>query len=60
MSVEQFFFAVIVLIFFQSPISSFIFLGLMGMTNGFANVLGSATWAELYGVKYIGGPPERP
>ena len=27
----------------------------MGMTNGFANVLGSATWAELYGVKYIGG-----
>ena len=49
------FFAVIVLIFFQSPISSFIFLGLMGMTNGFANVLGSATWAELYGVKYIGG-----
>ncbi|MDC3355888.1 MFS transporter [Candidatus Pelagibacter ubique] len=49
------FFAVIILIFFQSPISSFIFLGLMGMTNGFANVLGSATWAELYGVKYIGG-----
>ena len=49
------FFAVIVLIFFQSPISSFFFLGLMGMTNGFANVLGSATWAELYGVKYIGG-----
>jgi len=49
------FFAVIVLIFFQSPISSFVFLGLMGMTNGFANVLGSATWAELYGVKYIGG-----
>ena len=49
------FFAVMVLIFFQSPISSFIFLGLMGMTNGFANVLGSATWAELYGVKYIGG-----
>jgi predicted MFS family arabinose efflux permease len=49
------FFAIIVLIFFQSPISSFVFLGLMGMTNGFANVLGSATWAELYGVKYIGG-----
>jgi predicted MFS family arabinose efflux permease len=49
------FFAVMVLIFFQSPISSFIFLGLMGMTNGFANVLGSATWAELYGVKYLGG-----
>ena len=26
-----------------------------GITNGFANVLGSSTWAEIYGVKYIGG-----
>ena len=24
------------------------------MTNGLANVLGSSTWAEIYGVKYIG------
>tara|TARA_Y100000741_G_scaffold296592_1_gene237352 strand:- start:399 stop:704 length:306 start_codon:yes stop_codon:yes gene_type:complete len=39
---------------FDSSISSFIFLGLIGITNGFANVLGSATWAEIYGVKYIG------
>ena len=26
----------------------------MGITNGLANVLGSSTWAEIYGVKYIG------
>ena len=32
----------------------FIFLGLIGISNGFANVLGSSTWAEIYGVKYIG------
>ena len=47
--------AVIVLTLFDSPISSFVFLGLIGISNGFANVLGSSTWAELYGVKYIGG-----
>ena len=34
--------------------SSFVFLGLIGISNGLANVLGSATWAEIYGVKYIG------
>ena len=38
----------------SSPISSFIFLGLIGISNGLANVLGSSTWAEIYGVKYIG------
>ena len=32
----------------------FIFLGLIGISNGLANVLGSSTWAEIYGVKYIG------
>ena len=26
----------------------------MGISNGLANVLGSSTWAEIYGVKYIG------
>ena len=31
-----------------------IFLGLIGISNGLANVLGSSTWAEIYGVKYIG------
>ncbi|MDA9233881.1 MFS transporter [Candidatus Pelagibacter sp.] len=47
--------AVIVLILFDNPISSFVLLGLIGISNGLANVLGSSTWAELYGVKYIGG-----
>ena len=43
-----------VLYYFNSPVSSFVFLGLIGISNGLANVLGSATWAEIYGVKYIG------
>ena len=46
--------ATFVLYYFNSPISSFVFLGLIGISNGLANVLGSATWAEIYGVKYIG------
>ncbi|MDC3085300.1 MFS transporter [Candidatus Pelagibacter sp.] len=44
----------LVLIFFDSSMTSFIFLGLIGISNGLANVLGSSTWAEIYGVKYIG------
>ena len=44
----------LVLIFFNSPITAFIFLGLVGISNGLANVLGSSTWAEIYGVKHIG------
>ena len=47
-------FSVLVLIFLNSEISAFIFLGFLGMSNGLANVLGSSTWAEIYGVKYIG------
>ena len=47
-------FSALVLIFFDTPFSSFIFLGLIGISNGFANVLGSSTWAEIYGVRYIG------
>jgi predicted MFS family arabinose efflux permease len=43
-----------VLFFFDNPVSSFFFLGLIGISNGLANVLGSSTWAELYGVKHIG------
>jgi MFS family permease len=46
--------SVIVLFYFDSPITAFVFLGLVGISNGFANILGSSTWAELYGVKYIG------
>jgi predicted MFS family arabinose efflux permease len=48
-------FSVMVLIFFDNPISSFALLGLIGISNGFSNILGSSTWAEIYGVKYIGG-----
>ena len=44
----------LLLFYFKSPISSFLFLGLIGISNGFANVLGSSTWAEIYGVKHIG------
>ena len=47
-------FSALVLFYFNNPISSFIFLGLLGISNGLANVLGSSTWAEIYGVKYIG------
>ena len=47
--------AAIVLYSFESPISAFFFLGLVGVCNGFANVLGSSFWAEMYGVRYIGG-----
>ena len=48
------FMAALILHFFDETYSSFIFLGLIGISNGFANVLGSSTWAEIYGVKYIG------
>ena len=47
-------FSALVLIYFDTPITAFIFLGLIGISNGLANVLGSSTWAEIYGVKYIG------
>ena len=43
-----------VLFYFDDSVISFIFLGLIGISNGLANVLGSSTWAEIYGVKYIG------
>ena len=46
--------SMITLIFFEHDLSAFIFLGLIGITNGLANVLGSSTWAEIYGVKFIG------
>ena len=44
----------IVLFHYQHEVSAFIFLGLIGISNGLANVLGSSTWAEIYGVKFIG------
>ena len=48
------FLAMFVLFYYNDEISAFIFLGLVGVSNGLANVLGSSTWAEIYGVKYIG------
>ena len=47
-------FSTFVIILFDSSVTAFVFLGLIGISNGFANVLGSATWAEIYGVKHIG------
>jgi len=47
-------FSIFIIFYFDNSISSFFFLGLIGISNGLANVLGSATWAEIYGVKYIG------
>ena len=44
----------IVLYFFDIYFSAFLFFGLMGISNGLANVLGSSTWAEIYGVRYLG------
>ena len=38
----------------KHEISAYVFLGLVGISNGLANVLGSSTWAEIYGVKFIG------
>ncbi len=44
----------LVIIYFNTPITAFIFLGLIGISNGLANLLGSSIWAEIYGVKHIG------
>jgi len=46
--------SMLTLIFLEYDLSAYIFLGLIGITNGLANVLGSSTWAEIYGVKFIG------
>ena len=48
------FLSVLVIIYFNSPPAAFIFLGLIGISNGLANLLGSSIWAEIYGVKHIG------
>ena len=47
-------FAMITLFYFNNEIFAYVFLGLIGVSNGLANILGSSTWAEIYGVKYIG------
>jgi len=46
--------AMFILFKFNHEFFAYIFLGLVGVSNGLANILGSSTWAEIYGVKYIG------
>ena len=48
------FLSTFVIIYFDAQFTAFKFLGLIGISNGLANVLGSSTWAEVYGVKHIG------
>lgn len=45
----------IILYLFDNPFYAYIFFGLMGVSNGLANVLGSSLWAEIYGVRFLGG-----
>ena len=47
-------FGLLILFFFDFSYSAYLFFGLMGISNGLANVLGSSTWAEIYGVRYLG------
>ena len=35
------------LFFIQDEIGAYVFLGLIGVSNGLANVLGSSTWADM-------------
>ena len=44
----------LILYFFDFAYTAYFFFGLIGISNGLANVLGSSTWAEIYGVRYIG------
>ncbi len=44
-----------ILFFLNDSIYAYLFFGLMGISNGLANVLGSSLWAEIYGVRFIGG-----
>ena len=45
----------ILLYLFDQPLIAYLFFGFMGISNGLANVMGSSTWAEIYGVRYLGG-----
>ena len=46
--------ALLILFSYNHEVVAYIFLGLVGVSNGLANILGSSTWAEIYGVKFIG------
>ena len=46
--------SLITLMTLKQPLSAFIFMGLLGVTNGLTNVLLSSLWAEIYGVNHLG------
>ena len=46
--------SLIVLAIFDHPYTAFVFMGLMGISNGLTNVLMVSFWAEIYGVNYLG------
>ena len=48
-------FGLVILYFFDFSFSAFFFFGLIGVSNGLANVLGSSLWAEIYVVRFLGG-----
>ncbi len=46
--------SLIILLILKQPFSAYIFMSLLGVTNGLTNVLLSSLWAEIYGVNYLG------
>ena len=44
----------LILYLFDNYLYAYMFFGLMGVSNGLANVLGSSLWAEIYGVRFLG------
>jgi MFS family permease len=46
--------SLIVLATFDHPYTAFVFMGLLGISNGLTNVLMVSFWAEIYGVNYLG------
>ena len=44
-----------ILYYFDKSFYAYIFFALIGVSNGLANVLGSSLWAEIYGVRFLGG-----
>jgi len=46
--------SLITLIITNHSYAAFIFMGLLGVTNGLTNVMLSSLWAEIYGVNYLG------
>ena len=47
-------FSLIIIALSDHSFSAFVFMGLLGITNGLANVIISSLWAEIYGVNYLG------